>query len=283
MDTSRSGMDESRLRAAIRQPVEVHESIPNSSDRARARGREGAPHGTFVVAESQTAARGRDGADWSAPRGGVWSSFLARPDLALESAGRLTLAGGLAARDAVAEVGVDARLKWPNDVVLVDADGRRRKLAGVLTELVVDEVPVAGKPVETAVPDPHEGDFQFALVGVGINADLDPDDLDTDRGVATMRAELGTPVDPTDVATALHEHLLARSEQVETDAEFAELLADWRVDAVTLGESVRVVRHDGRMVEGTACDLTDTGALVVDTATGRETVTEGAVERLRKQ
>jgi BirA family biotin operon repressor/biotin-[acetyl-CoA-carboxylase] ligase len=267
----------------MRAPPVVLDELVNVIDRARARGRTGAPHGTFVVATTQTAARGRDGADWSAPRGGVWSSFLVRPTLDLDRVGGLTIAGGLAALDTVADFGVDARLKWPNDVVVAAADGSQRKLAGVLTELVVDEVPIAGKPVETALPNAADRDLQFALLGIGINADLDPDELDTTRSVTTMRAELGQPVDPTDVAITLHHHLMERTAQVETDDGFADLLADWRAHTVTLGEPVRVTRHEGTVVTGTASELTEIGALVVETATGPVTVTEGEVERLRRQ
>jgi BirA family biotin operon repressor/biotin-[acetyl-CoA-carboxylase] ligase len=272
-------MDEQRLAAAVDAPVVVEERIPNSSDLARQRGRAGAPHGTFVVAEELTAARGRDGSDWAAPPGGVWSSTLLRPDLDLETAGRLTIAGGLAARDAAAAAGVDARLKWPNDVVVVGDGGTRRKLAGVLTELVVDEVPVAGKPVEDAVPDADE--LGFAVLGIGINADLDPTDLGTDRAVTSLRAETGDAVDETAVAAALQAAVLDRVDGAATDEGFADLLAAYREHSATLGERIRVRTRDGERLVGDAVDLSETGALVVETDDGRRTVAEGEVERLR--
>jgi len=270
-------MDERRLADAVAAPVEALGAVPNTTDRARRLGREGAPHGAFVVAESLSAARGRDGADWSAPPGGVWSSTLLRPDLPLSAAGRLTLAGGLAARDAAAAFGVDAALKWPNDVVVV-SDGERRKLAGVLTELVVDEVPVAGKPVADAVPGAEREDLQFAVMGVGLNADVDPADLATDRAATSLRAAAG-PVDPTAVAAELHANLLARAEQAEDD--FEGLLAAVREHIVTLGERVRVARRDGSTVAGVATDLTGAGELVVE-GDERHVLPEGEVERLRR-
>lgn len=285
-------MDEQRLVAAVAEtlgvpendaPVEVLGTVPNTSDRARALGREGAPHGSYVVAESLTAARGRDGSDWSAPPGGVWANVLLRTGLDADRAGRLTLAGGLATCETVRAFDVDAAIKWPNDVVVVGDDGTHRKLAGVLTELVVDAVPVAGKPVEEAVPGADPDELEFALLGVGVDADLDPGDVESEDAT-TMRAELGEPVDVTAVAAELHERLLWRCDQAESDDGFAALLADWRELAVTPGERVRATRHGGESVVGTAVDVTDTGALVVEDDGGtRTTLTEAAVERLRPE
>lgn len=283
-------MDEQRLAAAVAEtlevppeeaPVEVLGRVPNTSHRARALGHEGAPSGAFVVAEALTAAHGRDGSDWSAPPGGVWANLLVRTDLDVDRAGRLTVAGGLAACEAVRAFDVHAGIEWPNDVVVAGA-GERRKLAGVLTELVVDAVPVAGKPVEDAVPGADADDLQFALLGVGVNADLDPGDLAAE-GATTIRAERDGPVDPTEVAATLYGRLVARCEQAETDDGFASLLEDWRALAVTDGERVRADRRDGATVVGTASGVTDTGALVVETDDGdRVELAEARVERLRQ-
>lgn len=271
-------MDADRLTTEIDAPVEVFGETTNTTDTIRARGRAGAPHGTFAVAEALTSAVGRSGSEWSAPPGGVWSSTLLRPSFGPEHVGRLTFAGGLAVAEAVEAFGVDARLKWPNDVV-VTHDDREYKLAGVLTEAVVDDTIIAGKPVDEALEDP--GTLQFVVMGIGINADLDPDELSTDRRATTMRAEVGS-VDPTDVAIALHEHLLSRAEDAETADGFAAVLSAWRERATTLGERVSVQRRDGSVFEGVASDLRADGALVVETDDGEETVTEGDVERLRR-
>jgi BirA family biotin operon repressor/biotin-[acetyl-CoA-carboxylase] ligase len=288
-------MDETRLAAAVAEtlavsvadaPVEVLGTVPNTSDRVRAMARGGAPDGAFAVAESLTAARGRDGNEWSAPPGGVWANHLVRTGLDTETAGRLTVAGGLATCEAVRAHGVDAGIKWPNDVVVgpaTDAGGdERRKLAGVLTELVVEAVPVAGKPVEDAVPGADPEDLEFATVGVGVNADMAPDELDA-PAATTLRAERGEPVDPTEVAADLHERLVARCRQVETDAGFEAVLDAWRDLAVTVAERVRATHDGGETVVGTAVDVTDTGALVVEGDDGdTATLTAGTVENLRR-
>jgi BirA family biotin operon repressor/biotin-[acetyl-CoA-carboxylase] ligase len=272
-------MDESDLRARVDAPVEVYDRAPNTDEQVRQWGHGDAPEGALALANELTAARGRSGDDWSAPPGGVWCSVLLRPDLPASSVGRLTLAGGLAVLDAVSEHGVDAGLKWPNDVV-VDRGGERRKLAGVLLEPVVDGVPVPGKPVDEVLDG--GGELEFVVLGVGVNADLDPADLGVDRPVTTMRAEVGD-VDRVAVAADVHERVLARAESVEHDDEFAALLEEYRDVCVTLGERVRAERRDGTTLEGDAVDVDATGALVVGTGNGRETVSEGECERVRRE
>jgi len=270
-------MDESALESRLGVPVTVFDATPDTSGYLR-RDIPDATHGSFAVANELTAARGRSGNAWAAPTGGVWSSTLLYPDLNPEEVGRLTIAGGVATAEAARSFGVDARLKWPNDVVVPDGD-ERRKLAGVLTEAVVDAVPVVGKPVGDALNDP--GDLEAVVMGIGVNADLDPSALETDRAVTTLRAESDEAVDREEVAARLHERLLERADDVETETGFGTVLDEWRDLTVTLGESVRI-SVGNRVIEGTATDVTETGALVVRTEQGREVVREGDCERLRR-
>lgn len=279
-------MNESDLEARLAVPVTVFDSTADTSAYLRRRVPD-APHGTFAVAEELTAARGRSGDAWAAPPGGVWSSTLLYPDFGPEHVGRLTFAGGLAACEACRAVGIDARLKWPNDVVVdgdvserpgVDPDARY-KLAGVLVEAIVDAVPIVGKPVDEALEAPDE--LEAVVVGIGINADLDPADLDVDRPVTTLRAEVDA-VDRSEVAAVLHERLLARSGQVESAAGFTEVLDEWRDHAVTLGEWVTVETEAGR-VEGTAAGVTPSGALRVEMNEGERVVTPTDCEQVRRR
>jgi BirA family biotin operon repressor/biotin-[acetyl-CoA-carboxylase] ligase len=277
-DTDPAVVDPERLAALVDAPVETLGTVGSTSDHLRRLADEGAPSGTLAVAEELTAGRGRTGNRWSAPRGGAWTSTLVRPDFGADHVGRLTFAGGVAAVETVRSFGVDARLKWPNDVLV---DGR--KVAGVLTEVVVDGVPVAGKPVDEVFPG-GATDVEYVMLGVGVNADLDPDALDTDRAVTTLRAETGGPVDTTAVVARLHERLTDRVAAVESAAGFETLLDDWRRLDDTLGSRVRVERRRADAVVGDAVGLTDRGALLVAPDDGGEpvTVTEGDCRRLRR-
>lgn len=270
-------MDASELEARLGVSVTTFDATPDTSGYLR-RQIPDAPHGSFAVANELTAARGRTGSTWAAPPGGVWSSTLLYPDLDPAQVGRLTVAGGVAACEMARSFDVDARLKWPNDVV-VDRDGDRYKLAGVLTEAIVDAVPVVGKPVGDVFDNPEE--LEAVVMGIGVNADLDPSDLDTDRAVTTLRRELGELVDRQTVAARLHERLLACADGVETDDGFADVLDRWREHAVTLGERVRVETGE-ETIRGTATGVSATGALLVETECGRREVTDGECESLRR-
>jgi BirA family biotin operon repressor/biotin-[acetyl-CoA-carboxylase] ligase len=278
-DADRGVHDADRLVARLDAPVEVHGSLGSTSDRLRRLAESGAPAGTMLVAEELTAGRGRNGSAWSAPPGGAWTSTLVRPAFGTDHVGRLTFAGGVAACETVRSFGVDARLKWPNDVLVGG-----RKVSGVLTETVVDGVPVAGKPVAEVFPDGAD-EVAHAILGIGINADLAPADLDTDRDVTTLRAATGGAVDPTAVVARLHERLTDRVTQVGTDAGFAAALSDWRAFDATLGSRVRVDRRGGESVVGEAVGLTERGGLSVlpDDASDPVEITEGGCRRLRRE
>ncbi|SEO96334.1 BirA family transcriptional regulator, biotin operon repressor / biotin-[acetyl-CoA-carboxylase] ligase [Halogranum amylolyticum] len=287
-------MDSETLTDRLDAPVEVHGSIPNTTDELRRLAHDGAPHGTTVVADELTAARGRTGSAWSAPSGGLWTSTLVRPSFDADHVGRLTFAAGVAVADAVSSLGVDARLKWPNDVLVSNANESQsarsaddvlvaeKKLAGVLTESVHDGVPVAGKPVDEVFPD-GDAPLDYVILGIGVNANVDPTAVEADRPVTSLRAATGDDVDRTELAVRLHENLLRRCRQAESDDGFAAVLDDYRAASETLGRTVRIERRGRASVEGIARDVTETGALVVETGEETVVVTEGECRRLRGQ
>jgi len=126
------GLDAAGLERLTGAPLVVlQSSIPSTQDEAHRLGAEGAPGGTVVLAEQQTAGRGRQGRAWHSPAGaGVWMSVLLRPSARPEG-GALAIRAGLATAAALAAAapGVATRLRWPNDVVVAD-----RKVGGVLCE-----------------------------------------------------------------------------------------------------------------------------------------------------
>ena len=184
----------------------------STNDRARELALAGAPQGTLVTAAAQTAGRGRGGRSWSAPAG---SSLLA--SLVLRAPPRLL---PLIAPLAVADVaGADARIKWPNDVVLVDGE-HLRKLAGILIE---------GRP--------QEG---WAVLGIGLNVALQLDELP-----AELRASAATLGRPRSEIEALLSRLLAAlSSRLAEPA--AQTLAAWRARDALRGRRVAWAAGSGR-------------------------------------
>jgi BirA family transcriptional regulator, biotin operon repressor / biotin---[acetyl-CoA-carboxylase] ligase len=118
---------------------EWHESCESTNDLAAARARADAPEGLVVATDVQTAGRGRLGRAWHSPAGeSLYLSILLRPMRPPPEIPPLTLLAGAAVARALARIGFQPRLKWPNDVQLDGAGGARRKVAGILTEMATE-------------------------------------------------------------------------------------------------------------------------------------------------
>jgi BirA family biotin operon repressor/biotin-[acetyl-CoA-carboxylase] ligase len=228
------------------------------------RARDGAPE-QVLVADEQTAGRGRLGRTWQAPPGAsLLCSVLIREPIAATGASRTTMALGVAAAEAVADVAaVELGLKWPNDLVARAAgeDATDLKVSGMLAESVV------------------EGDVVAAVVaGIGINVNW-PEALPADlASTATSLAHLaGHDVDRTDLLVAMLVRLeawLASSPQ--------DLLDAHRERSATLGRTVRI-EQAAESWTGTAVDVAPDGALVVEVGGTRRSVHAGDVIHLRPE
>jgi BirA family biotin operon repressor/biotin-[acetyl-CoA-carboxylase] ligase len=144
------------------------ESCASTNDEAARMARAGAKHGTVVIAEQQTAGRGRDGRPWASPRGrGLYLSAVVRPPLPLADVPPMTLAIGVGLCDAVRAAGVPAALKWPNDMLV-----GTRKLAGVLVEAQSQgsrlEAVIVGIGINLTSPEPGELPPEIAARAVSL-------------------------------------------------------------------------------------------------------------------
>jgi BirA family biotin operon repressor/biotin-[acetyl-CoA-carboxylase] ligase len=248
--------------------------------------RRGEREGIVVVADHQSAGRGRRDRTWVAPPGGsLLVSVLLRPPARV--AGAVTMAAGVAMAGAVEHVaGVVAGLKWPNDLVVDTGDGER-KLAGILAEADWPEGSTASAGYRP--PGPH--DRAVVVVGVGLNVSWPevPDELDRLAtalnllgGEAGARGEAGAEaeVDRVELLVAFLRRLDDGYAALVTGGADG-LLDRWRARSVTLGRRVRVDLGAGD-VEGTALDVTPEGHLVVATDEGgRRTIAVGDVVHLR--
>lgn len=225
----------------------VFRSLASSLDAIHDVAAQGAPAGTVVVAEEQTAGRGRDGRTWRSPAGGVWLGMLLRPPVPV--LGALSLRVGLVLADIVDDLigrGARARLKWPNDVLVDD-----RKIAGILCE---------GRWQGEAL--------QWLGVGVGVNVVNDiPPEL---AGRAMALRELLPEVRRIDVLDRLIPPLIrltAPSAQLTEFECMAFAQRDW-----LRGRQIRAP------IAGRAAGVRPDGALLVDTGAGTTMVREGHVE-----
>ncbi|GAA0229640.1 biotin--[acetyl-CoA-carboxylase] ligase [Cryptosporangium japonicum] len=239
-----------RIRAPFWRDVQVVERTGSTNaDLVAARG---VPEGTVLVAEAQDAGRGRIGRTWTSPPGaGLTFSVLLRPmEVPRERWGWLPLLAGVACVAALP--GVEARLKWPNDL-LVGPD--RKKAAGILAEATGDAV----------------------VLGIGLNVTLTADELPPDRPDTTSLALAGAPVlDREVLLAAILDELAARYDAWRAGDSLRDA---YRAHCDTLGQEVRVSLPAGQTLEGTATDIDEEGRLIV----GTTAVAAGDVVHVRPQ
>ncbi|WP_138006412.1 biotin--[acetyl-CoA-carboxylase] ligase [Halalkalirubrum salinum] len=237
--------------------VRYYDELSSTNQRARELAAEGAEN-IAVVAGRQTNSRGRLDRPWQSPDGAVSLSILLRPDRPPAHAPLFTLAAAVATVDVARSLGVDAAIKWPNDVIVPenpDAGYGGRKLCGILTEM--------------------EGEadrISWLVVGIGLNADIDAAELPDNA--TSIRSEIDGPVDRGETVRAM---LAAFDQQITT---LDSVLDAWRDRSVTLGMPVRVETHTDT-ITGIAEDIVMPGALQIDTGEGIETVHAGDCEHLR--
>lgn len=232
-----------------------HRRLPTTMDAARDEARAGAAEGTVVVAGEQTAARGRLKRSWLSPRGNIALSVILYPTK--EQLAALIMVSSLAVVGGIETVtGLQAGIKWPNDVLVAG-----KKVCGILIE------------------SSFQGSrLDYAIVGVGINVNLEPADFPEITPIATsLSLELGKEVSRPEllraVLTDLERLYLAPQETV---------FRQWQDRLVTLGSDVRVTSGD-TVLDGVAESVEPDGSLMVRLPDGRLTrITVGDVS-LRKR
>jgi BirA family transcriptional regulator, biotin operon repressor / biotin---[acetyl-CoA-carboxylase] ligase len=249
---------------ALWRAVEVVDSTGSTNADLLARAHSGEPEGVVLVAEEQTAGRGRLGRSWVAPpRAALTFSMLLRPTLPPARRGWLPLLTGVAVAEAVAAVtGVPARLKWPNDVLAGDA-----KLCGILAESAGDAV----------------------VVGVGLNVSTEPAEL-PGPGPGTLPA---TSLRVAGAANPSREQLLLAIlaavqrwyrawQQRQGDPDSSGLRAAYTERSATIGRLVRAGLPGGKTLSGPAVGVDRDGRLQVRVSSGAEVaVAAGDVVHLR--
>jgi len=240
--------------------VEFHAEIASTNDRARDALREPGRDGLAVVADLQTAGRGRRGRTWMSPAGAnLLVSIAIRPAIDARLTGLLGIAAALAVRDACAEFAPEAGLaiRWPND--LVDRGGRK----------------VAGLLVETAI---EGGTLTQAVIGIGINVNWLPAEMPPEfAGAASSLAALaGEPID----RVALLGRLMAALDAEVAGLERGEEPLDrFRSQSWLDGRRVEVDSEHG-VVAGRVVGLANDGSLLLDTDAGRLALSAGEVARV---
>lgn len=236
-------------------PLHRFDEVDSTMDVVASLGRGGAPEGTAVMAERQRKGRGRQGRSWfSPPAGNVYVSILLRPRISAAALPALAPACGLGVAQALEELAsVQAGLKWPNDILV-----RGRKIAGILTESVV-----------------QEGEISHVVVGVGVNVNVKSFPEHLINTATSICLEIGAPVDQEAFVAVLFRHLdtvyqrfLARGFPALADA--------WTRRDTLKGHRVHL-NTGTQMLEGIARGISLDGALLLETPTGLRQISVGEV------
>ncbi|WP_207205259.1 biotin--[acetyl-CoA-carboxylase] ligase [Methanolobus psychrotolerans] len=199
------------------------------------------PEGTVVIAETQNKGRGRMGSEWQSIPGGIWLSLILKPSIPLDNVSKITLVAGIAVTTALRNIGVDARIKWPNDVLV-----KGKKICGILTEVSaeVDKV-------------------DYIILGIGINANVKIADLKDEirKNSTSIANEMGNPIDRTAFVASLLYELEQQYIKFKTQ-QFTNIVDEWINLSDTIGKEVKVTTPS-KLIEGKAVGITEKGALVV--------------------
>jgi BirA family biotin operon repressor/biotin-[acetyl-CoA-carboxylase] ligase len=228
--------------ACIGKRIAYLERTTSTSDEAEKFARHGEPEGTVVVAEDQTAGRGRVGRAWRSTRGkGIYLSIILRPALPPARIAFLTLCSAVAAAEAINRCcDLKAFVKWPNDVILSG-----KKISGILTELSTEADRI-----------------NFAVVGVGINVNQERGDLRGLPGASSLKIESGREFSRLDLTRAFLESF-DRAYGLLLGERYREIIERWLRVSKTVGRRIRVESFAGGRCEGVATGLDDDGCLLL--------------------
>lgn len=167
-----NGLNTKHLRIAV-----VHErKVRSTQDQAKSLASDGALEGTTVIADEQTAGKGRAGRRWYSPKGGVWLSLILRPTVTIEKAPLIGLLAALSTINAIkVDTGLDASIKWPNDILF-----QGRKVGGILSQSSI------------------KGDsLSYLVLGIGVNLNFRKENLPNkvQSGATTLMDEVGKRID----------------------------------------------------------------------------------------
>ena len=222
--------------------------IDSTNQYAKRIAEEGAPDGTLIIADEQTAGKGRSGRTWvTPPAEAIAFTLLLRPKLSPDRISMVTLVMGLAVTNAVNSLyGVSAGIKWPNDVVI-----KGRKLCGILTEMSAEVRQV-----------------NYIVIGVGINANLTsfPEEI---REIATsLRLELSRDINRAELIARVMAEFERLYAEFEAQGDLGAVMQEYNELCLNAGSKVRVLDPNGEYT-GTSRGINSMGELLVETEDGQ--------------
>lgn len=240
-----------------------YRKIDSTNDSAYALAEKGIAEGTVVVAEEQTKGKGRHGRKWeSPPKSGVYMSCVIRPEMAPSEIAKITLLAAVAVAKAIRYfTGLDAMIKWPNDILI-----NRHKVCGILTEMKAEQ-----------------DSIDFIILGIGVNINTPVEYLP--KGASSLKEELSRSSKKENLSRV--EFVKKVLESIDEEYSrlrikgFKPIMEEWRGLSALPGSKIKVVLPN-RTIEGEAHDIDSDGSLIVRLDSGvLEKVSSGDVVMLR--
>ncbi|MDI3547984.1 MAG: BirA family transcriptional regulator [Halanaerobiales bacterium] len=232
----------------IGREIKVFSSLGSTNERAKELARKDFPTGTVVIAEEQTAGKGRLGRSWFSPPGtGLWFSLIVRPDIPPNKAPFLTIIASLTLVKALSELNPELKplIKWPNDILIDD-----RKVCGILSELNADL-----------------GMINFAVIGIGINVNQDYFPEELSAKATSLKIALNTRIDRTGLLQGILNFFEGYYQKL-LEGRFKEILKEWKGYLNILGESVTIY-SGSETYQGRVIDISSLGELVIKDNSGK--------------
>jgi len=197
--------------------------------------------GDVVVSETQHSGRGRRGREWHSPKGGIYISFILKPNVPPERAPQITLLSSVALVETLNSMKskMNAKIKWPNDILISG-----RKISGILTELSSDMEKI-----------------NYVVVGIGINLNTDLEDLP--EKAASLKVEMGQEISVKLFLKSFFEHYDTVYQEY-LDNGIAQIIEKWKKNSDTLGKNVKIIGIN-ETYDGLAKDIDENGALILKT------------------
>ena len=214
-------------------------STTSTNDVANMLAEQSMAEGTLIISEKQTNGRGRMGRHWSSPpKGGLYFSLILRPEITPTEAGKITLMASICVAKILRNsYGVEAVIKWPNDVYV-----QGEKICGILTEM-----------------NAEQDGINFIILGIGINLNTDAAKLP--KGSTSLKYKTKGEVDRIQFLQKLLCELELYYMKIK-NLKFDEIITDWRDLSITLGKRIKV-KWRSSLIEGQAMDIDSSGALIV--------------------
>lgn len=230
--------------------LEFEEVVDSTNIRAKELGEKGAPHGTLVVAEQQTAGKGRRGRSWVSPPGSsIYMTLLLKPEVEPSRAPMLTLLMAYAIADAFrGEKNLDVQIKWPNDLVL-----NKKKICGILTEMSAEV-----------------GYVHYVVIGVGINVNTERFQEEISQTATSLRIEEGVKFQRAELIAAIMQKFEMYYEKFCASGNLSDIMDGYNAILVNKDREVRVL-EPGNEYNAKALGINETGELIVEKEDGSRT------------